>query len=139
MLQVMQLLIKVVSLLFIFNKYKKSYSLIKYNEIVWARSGMIILAIAALIIANIPGMTLLYLFLFFAVLRASVWLPSMISFINPSLINERGMFWVVLVGASVGEILFVSGKLGYTDTTFIGTLIAVFGSPTLAIGISKYR
>ena len=55
---------------------------------------MIALAIAGLIIANIPGMTLLYLFLFFAVLRASVWLPSMISILKPHWVNERGMFWV---------------------------------------------
>ena len=37
----------------------------------------------------------------------------------------------------VGEVLFVLGKLGYTDTAFLGTMIAVFGSPTLALGISK--
>ena len=122
----------------IFNKYKKGYSLIKYNEIVWARYGMVALAVLALIVANVPGMTLMYLFLFFAVLRASVWLPSMISFLKPDLITEKGMFWGILVCATVGEILFVSGKLGYTDTTFLGVLIAIFGSPILAIFISKY-
>ena len=47
------------------------------------------------------------------------------------------MFWGILVCATVGEILFVSGKLGYTDTTFLGVLIAIFGSPLLAVGISK--
>ena len=98
---------------------------------------MIILSIFALIIANVPGMTLMYLFLFFAVLRASVWLPSMISFLKPDLITEKGMFWGILVCATAGEILFVSGKLGYTDTTFLGVLIAIFGSPILAIGVSK--
>ena len=120
----------------IYNKFKRgNWS----NEIHWARYGMIGLAVLALIVANIPGMTLLYLFLFFAVLRASVWLPSMITFIKPDLITEKGMFWGILIPATIGEILFVSGKLGYTDTAFLGVLIAIFGSPLLSVGISKYQ
>ena len=103
----------------------------------WARGGMISLAVVGLLVSHIPGIQILHLFLFFAVLRASVWIPSMISFLKPDLISEKGMFWGILVGATVGEILFVSGKLGYTDTAFLGTMIAVFGTPLLAIGISK--
>jgi hypothetical protein len=115
----------------IYNEFKKG------NEVYWARAGMIALAAIGLLVAHIPGIQILHLFLFFAVLRASVWLPSMISFLKPDLITEKGMFWGVLVGATVGELLFVSGKLGYTDTAFLGTMIAVFGTPLLAIGISK--
>jgi len=121
----------------IYNKFKVGKT--EGGEIHWARYGMIALAVLALIVANIPGMTLVYLFLFFAVLRASVWLPSMITFLKPGLITERGMFWGILVCASIGEILFVSGKLGYSDTAFLGVLIAIFGSPLLSIGISKYH
>jgi len=119
----------------IYNKFK--VGIFGADEIQWARYGMVALAVLALIVANVPGMTLMYLFLFFAVLRASVWLPSMISFLKPDLITEKGMFWGILVCATAGEILFVSGKLGYTDTTFLGVLVAIFGSPLLAIGISK--
>jgi len=120
----------------IYNKFKTDHG--PDSEIKWARYGMLVLAFVALMISHIPGIQLLHLFLFFAVLRASVWLPSMISFLSPHLITEKGMFWGILIGATVGEILFVSGKLGYTDTAFLGTLIAVFGTPLLAIGISKY-
>jgi Na+/proline symporter len=119
----------------IYNKFKTNHG--PDSEIKWARYGMLVLAFVALMISHIPGIQLLHLFLFFAVLRASVWLPSMISFLSPHLITEKGMFWGILIGATVGEILFVSGKLGYTDTAFLGTLIAVFGTPVLAIGISK--
>jgi hypothetical protein len=121
----------------IYNKFKVGF--FGADEIQWARYGMIALAVLALIIANIPGMTLVYLFLFFAVLRASVWLPSMITFLKPGLITEKGMFWGILIPATIGEILFVSGKLGYSDTAFLGVLIAIFGSPLLSVGISKYR
>jgi Na+/proline symporter len=105
--------------------------------IAYARWGMIVLAVAGILVANIPGMKLVYLFLFFAVLRASVWLPSMISLLKPSWVTERGMFWGILIPASVGEILFVMGKLGYSDTAFTGTLIAIFGSPVLTLIISN--
>ena len=121
----------------IYNKFKVGKT--AGGEIHWARYGMIALAVLALIVANIPGMTLVYLFLFFAVLRASVWLPSMITFLKPGLITERGMFWGILICATIGEILFVSGKLGFSDTAFQGVLIAIFGSPLLAVGISKYE
>jgi hypothetical protein len=98
---------------------------------------MVALAIAGVLVANIPGMKLVYLFLFFAVLRASVWLPSMISLLKPHWVTERGMFWGILIPASIGEVLFVAGKLGYSDTAFTGTLIAIFGSPVLTLVLSQ--
>ena len=115
----------------VYNEFKKG------NEVYWARGGMVALAIVGLIVSHIPGIQILHLFLFFAVLRASVWLPSMISFLKPEWITEKGMFWGILIGATVGEILFVAGKLGYADTAFLGTMIAVFGTPLLVLGISK--
>ena len=114
----------------IFNKFKGG------DEVKWARIGMVALATAGIIVANIPGMQLVYLFLFFAVLRAAVWLPSMISILKPDWITEKGMFWGIALAATVGEVLFVAGKLGYSNTAFIGTLIAIFGSPILTLGIS---
>jgi hypothetical protein len=116
----------------VYNQFKKG------SPISSARYGMIALAIAGLIVANIPGMQLVYLFLFFAVLRASVWLPSMIAVLRPQWITEQGMFWGILIPATIGEVLFVAGKLGYSDTAFMGTLIAIFGSPVLTLVISKY-
>ncbi len=62
----------------------------------------------------------------------------MIALLKPHWITEQGMFWGIAICASVGEILFVLGKLGYTDTAFQGTLIAIFGSPILALLISQY-
>ena len=119
----------------IFNKFKGGTD--DKQVINYARGGMIALAIAGIGVANIPGMQLVYLFLFFAVLRASVWLPSMMSIVRPAWVTERGMFWGIAIPATVGEILFVAGKLGYSDTAFAGTLIAIFGSPILVFIISR--
>ena len=60
----------------------------------------------------------------------------MIAVMRPTWLTESGLFWGILIPASVGEALFVAGKLGYTDTAFIGVLIAIFGSPLLSLGIS---
>ena len=121
----------------IFNKFKGGSD--DKAVINYARWGMIALAVAGLAVANIPGMQLVYLFLFFAVLRAAVWLPSMISVLKPHWVNEFGMFWGILIPATVGEVLFVAGKLGYTDTAFMGTLIAIFGSPILTLVLSNAK
>ena len=108
------------------------------DHIGYARKGMIVLAIAGLVIANIPGIQMLHIFLFFALLRALVWLPSMIVLLKPDWITEQGMFWGILLIAIVSIPMFTYGKLmGVGDLTFYGTLIAVFGSPVLALAISR--
>jgi len=109
------------------------------NEIKFARQGMLALAMAGLLIANIPGMQLVWLFLFFAVLRAAVWLPSMISLLKPEWVTEPGMFWGIILAAVPGEALFVWGKMfgGGSYIIFAGTLVAILGAPVLTLLISK--
>jgi len=119
----------------LYNKFKLG------NEITLARYGMIALAITGVLIANIPGMQLVWLFLFFAVLRAAVWLPSMISLLKPNLVTEAGMFWGIIIAAVPGETLFVWGKIfgGGSTMVFTGTLIAILGAPILTLLISAYE
>lgn len=119
----------------LYNKFKLG------NEITLARYGMIALAITGVLIANIPGMQLVWLFLFFAVLRAAVWLPSMISLLKPNLVTEAGMFWGIIIAAVPGETLFVWGKIfgGGSTIVFTGTLIAILGAPILTLLISAYE
>ena len=120
----------------LFNQFKQGTD--DKDIIVYARLGMITLAIAGLLIANIPGMKLVWLFLFFAVLRAAVWLPSMISLLKPTWVTERGMFWGIIVAAVPGEILFVWGKMfdGGAEITFAGVLTAIIGAPILTLLLS---
>ena len=121
----------------IFNKFKSGSD--DTDAIKYARVGMILLAIAGLIVANIPGMTLVYLFLFFAILRAAVWLPSMIALLRPNWVTEAGMFWGILVAAIPGEALYIYGRLfdGGSTVTFVGTLLAIFGAPAFTLLFSK--
>jgi Na+/proline symporter len=108
--------------------------------IIWSRGGMIGLALVALAIANWPGMTLLTIFLFFGVMRATVWWPMMLHLLRPGMITERGMFWGILIAFFVGFPMFVYGQQfgGGRELTMIGTLIAIFGSGALSALISRF-
>lgn len=108
------------------------------NSIWWSRAGMLGLAVIALIIANWPGITMLTIFLFFGVLRATVWWPMMLHLINPSWISERGMFWGIVLAFLIGFPMFVYGSMlgGGAEWTMTGTLISIFGSGLIAAVIS---
>jgi len=122
----------------IYNKYKNKVD--DQQVIKYARIGMIVLAIAGLAIAFIPGITLLHIFLFFATVRAAVWLPSMLAIVKPSLLSEQGMFWGILIAIVIGLPLFVYGNLNkILVLNLAGTLIAIFGSIVLVLAISQWK
>jgi Na+/proline symporter len=119
------------------NKFSKDSS--ESANILWSRGGMLALAVMALTIANWPGITLLTIFLFFGVMRATVWWPIMLHLWKPNMITERGMFWGIVIAFVLGFPTFVYGQQfgGGAHLTMIGTLVAIFGSGTLAYLISK--
>lgn len=120
----------------VYNKFNTSLSI---SSMFYSRVGMILLIVAGLTIANWPGMTLQTIFLFFGVLRACVWLPIMFSLWKPNLINEKGMFWGILLAYLIGFPIYVYGQNfgGGASVAFTGTMLAVFGSGALSIAISK--
>ncbi len=109
------------------------------SDIKWGRWGMVALAIGALAIANYPGITMLTIFLFFGVMRATVWWPVMLHIWKPNLINEKGMFWGIVVAFVVGFPTFFYGKVmgGGAELTMLGTCLTIFGSAALSVIISK--
>lgn len=110
------------------------------STVAWSRSGMTAVAVIGVVIANWPGMTLLTIFLFFAVMRATVWWPMMLHLARPSLLNERGVFWGVLLAFVIGMPTYLFGQsTGQKELVMTGTLIAVFGSAVLSMVISKLR
>jgi Na+/proline symporter len=120
------------------NKFSAAAS--EQSTILWSRGGMLALAAMGLAIANWPGMTLLTIFLFFGVMRATVWWPMMLHLLKPGLINERGMFWGILIAFFIGFPMFVYGQQfgGGKELTMIGTMIAIFGSGLLSVLVSKF-
>ena len=107
----------------IFNKFKGN------SSITFARAGMIVMTIVGVGVACIPGITLLHIFMFFATLRASVWLPSMVAIVRPRWFNEHGLFWGLIFAMAIGIPVYIYGTLTKdTGMALEGTLIAIFGS-----------
>lgn len=76
----------------------------------WSRWGMVMTAVVAIGIANIPGMQVLYLFLFYGTLRASTLLPTVFTVLVGKKIPEWGVFYGVLASLTIGLPVFSYGN-----------------------------
>jgi len=70
-----------------------------------SRRTMLCLLIVAIAIANIPGLTVTYLFLFYGTLRASTLLPTVMTLLGKKL-TGKGVFAGVLTALCVGLPIF---------------------------------
>tara|TARA_R110001592_G_scaffold70003_4_gene214630 strand:+ start:423 stop:1847 length:1425 start_codon:yes stop_codon:yes gene_type:complete len=97
-----------------------------------AKKGMLFLVIFGLLIANIPNMQIVYLFLFYGTLRASTLIPTLLTIIgleNKSVKpTEQGMFYGIIAGLSIGLPVYMLGRFGDFDSSlmWIGTCITCF-------------
>ena len=72
------------------------------REFSWfSRGAMVLLVVGGITIANIPGLTILYLFLFYGTLRASTLLPTVITLLKD--VSEVGMFWGIIASITVSR------------------------------------
>ena len=103
-----------------------------------AKMAMIVVTIFAIIIANIPGMTIVYLFLLYGTLRSSVMLPSIWA-IKGVKMSEAGLFWGILLSICVGLPIFAYGNLnGNVPMIVTGSLLTIGLSGILSL-FSKER
>lgn len=97
----------------------------EFNEVVIARIAMVIVSVLAVCVANIPGMTILYLFLFYGTLRSSVMLPTIFA-INGYKMSERGLFYGIIASLCIGLPMFAIGNLnGYVPMIVAGSLLTI--------------
>lgn len=109
------------------------------NPVAISRQAMVILAVVAISIAMIPGVEIVYLWLVYGTLRASVLLPTMLAIKNVKM-SERGLFYGVLVSILIGLPLFAVGKfLGHNWVIVTGSLLTVLASGVLATTIKSKR
>ena len=101
-----------------------------------ARLNMLLLAAAGLLIANLPGIKILYLFLFYGTLRASTLLPTVLTLLKDE-VPEAPVFWGILLAMVVGLPLFAYGNLtGSLTWILFGSLFTVlFPGLTVAAGL----
>lgn len=103
------------------------------NEVRAARFAMIAVTIVAILIANIPGLTILYLFLLYGTLRSSVMLPTVFAILGKRM-SERGLFYGILTSMIVGLPIFAYGNFaGNIPMIVFGSLFTILASGLMAI------
>ncbi len=100
-----------------------------------AMLGLLALAVA---IANLPGLTVTHLFLFYGTLRASTLLPTAMTLLGKKL-TARGVFVGVIASLAVGLPVFAYGSIA-NDALYktVGSLLSVLLSGLVALTI-KHR
>lgn len=102
-----------------------------------SRTVMLALLGVAILIANIPGLTVTHLFLFYGTLRASTLLPTVMTLLGKRL-SANGVFAGVLVSLCVGLPVFAYGNIaGVAMAKTTGSLIAVLSSGVVALLASR--
>jgi Na+(H+)/acetate symporter ActP len=108
------------------------------NKLTKARSGMVLLAIGGIVIANIPDMKILYLFIFYGTLRASTLLPTIYTIINKK-VSETGMFYGICISLGIGVPVFAFAKFnGLTDLAVWSSIFVVLASGIIAYLFTNY-
>lgn len=98
-----------------------------------ARIAMVVVTIVAILIANIPGLTILYLFLLYGTLRSSVMLPTIFAVLGKRM-SERGLFYGILTSMIVGLPIFAYGNFsGNIPMIVFGSLFTILASGLMAI------
>lgn len=98
---------------------------LELNSVKVARAAMVLVAILAIGIANIPGITITYLFLFYGTLRSSVMLPTIFA-IKGYKMSESGLFYGILASLVIGLPIFAIGNLnGWVPMIVTGSLLTI--------------
>lgn len=98
---------------------------------------MIVLLIVGILIANIPGLTVTHMFLFYCTLRATTMLPTMLTLMNVRL-TASGVVAGVLTAFLVGLPIFAYGTISNLSAyKTAGSLITVLSSGMVALVISR--
>lgn len=98
---------------------------------------MLTLLAAAILIANIPGLTVTHLFMFYGTLRASTLFTTVLSLKDKKL-TSKGVFIGVLCSMIIGLPIFAYGSLANIAIyKTIGSLLTVTLSGTVALILSK--
>lgn len=108
------------------------------NEVRTARFAMIAVTIVAVLIANIPGLTILYLFLLYGTLRSSVMLPTVFAILGKRM-TEKGLFYGILTSMLVGLPVFAAGNMvGNIPLIVAGSLFTILASGVIALDYRRH-
>lgn len=108
----------------------------KGDNIATSRRTMLMLLCVSIAIANIPGLTVTHLFLFYGTLRASTLLPTVLTLLDKKL-TANGVFSGVVTALCVGLPIFAVGNLmNHSVLKTVGSLTTVLLSGIIALAVS---
>ena len=97
---------------------------------------MALLLLLAVGIANVPGLTVTHLFLFYGTLRASTLLPTVLTLKGRKL-SENGVFYGILASLAIGLPIFAYGNIANISLyKIIGSITAVLLSGIVALTLT---
>ena len=112
------------------NDVRESYDIKDYKK------GMLGLVIVSVFIANIPGLAIVHLFLFYGIMRAVTVMPTVLTLLNINL-SEKGAFYGVLASLVIGWPIFVYGNLfDITHLKVTGSVLALTLSGAVALMVT---
>jgi len=90
-----------------------------------AKVSMVAVLAAGILIANIPGITVTHLFLFYGTLRSATMLPTVFTLLKVK-VSENGVFAGIILSLCCGLPLFAYGNIyGIAQYKTIGSLLTV--------------
>lgn len=105
----------------------------EFNSVQIARLTMVIVAMLAIAVANIPCIQITYLFLFYGTLRSSVMLPTIFA-IKGYKMSESGLYYGIIASLCVGLPIFAIGNLnGWVPMIITGSLLTIGLSGIISI------
>lgn len=109
------------------------------NNLRRTKGAMIALLISGILIANIPGMTVTHLFLFYGTLRASTLLPTILTLKGVRL-TPKGIVAGIVSALAVGLPIFAYGTISASGLyKTIGSLTTVLLSGFVAVVVSGWE
>lgn len=109
------------------------------DNIKTSRKTMLDLLGVAIVIANIPGLTVTHLFLFYGTLRASTLLPTVLTLLNKKL-TANGVFAGIVAALCIGLPVFSVGNIWNLPVwKTAGSLLTVLTSGVVAVALSRKK
>ena len=101
--------------------------------------AMLLMLIIAIVIANIPGLTVTHMFLFYGTFRASTMLPTILTLKNVSL-KADGIVYGIIASLVIGIPIFSYGNiLNIATAKTVGSLLTVLLSGIVALLYSRAK
>jgi Na+/proline symporter len=97
-----------------------------------SKVSMVLLVVVAVAIANIPGLKILHLFLFYGTLRSATLIPTVLTLLRDD-IPEPGVFYGIIAAILVGLPMFTYGNINGLPLYIVAGSLTTVLTPYLAI------